>query len=230
MKTLKIFLVMFIGIIAMISCEKDDAEPAPEVNLWIGLTLDPTLDYKTSLSARFVLEGERVDTQWVYKPDGTHQIDPSTGEWQFNPPIITPVTLAQEIEWIKTQTRADCLNETNVLLDSLKPDTKIVIGFPDDPKIIHKTDESGKSYISVTKDCFSTLYERLRQSSNKTIQQLITEGMNNTIIPTQNVAVSVLLEKVEELLPSKKSPAQFRMMNEPEKIKYLEEKIQDYRK
>lgn len=84
MKTLKVFLIIVLGAITMVSCEKDEPKPTPTEwdNLLISISKDME-EYNKYLSENIFREIQ--DTMFVYDPvTGLVAIDPATGLPLYN--------------------------------------------------------------------------------------------------------------------------------------------------
>lgn len=84
MKTLKVFLIIVLGAITMVSCEKDEPKPTPTEwdNLLISISKDME-EYNKYLSENIFREIQ--DTMFVYDPvTGLVAIDPITGLPLYN--------------------------------------------------------------------------------------------------------------------------------------------------
>lgn len=208
MKNLKLFVVIIIGIISitMSSCQKDDeliTKPEPIPTIMVGKALDSILFQICQQSALDIFKTDKIDTTWLTMDDGSPLLDGDNNQL-FETKVIT-VTLESERIWIKVKTQTLFNQEKYRIVEYFKTHdaNKMIIGYPDslETRIIYRLDLNNKSFVNVLENGFSSLSQRLFNSAGKPLSQVVSEGVDQALVPTQNAVLATLDDEVKALLP-----------------------------
>lgn len=211
MKTLKLVSIMMLGIIITLSsCNKKEEGPQPTLTL--GKSLDSTISSSIDTLASQYKQGFKEDTIWLWSnpPINTvHQINPETGKWDFTLSSPIPITLELQREKLKSIT-TNCCNIAKInILEYYNTHAweKTIVGFAPKTVIISREDKTGSSYKKVMDDGLNHLSDRIldKANANKTINQIISEGITSAEKPLQNVVQEVLDERIINLFDKKKA-------------------------